>query len=274
MSATPQPAATVILLRDASPSPEVLLIERHAKSDFLPDLYVFPGGRVEPEDRTLGDRLHGARGPDGAEAFARVKQFDADSMRTFYVAAIRETFEEAGILLARREGEEGLLDASATEAMAEHRLTVQSGELSFGDLVRRERLELAADRLAVHAHWITPEMVPRRFDTLFFTALTPPGQRARHDGVEATDHVWIRPEDALEQMEAGHRQIIFPTAQNLQTLCGFADAAAALESSLRRPVIPVLPRLTERDGRRVLAIPPEAGYAVTEQPLPEAPARK
>jgi 8-oxo-dGTP pyrophosphatase MutT (NUDIX family) len=264
MAVQPQPAATVILLRDASPSPEVLLIERHSKSEFMPDLYVFPGGRVEDQDRALADRVR------GVDAGALAPQFEPDRALPFFVAAIRETFEEAGILLARRGGEAAFVDADRARALARHRLDVQSGKLSFPELVEREGLELAADSLSVHAHWITPEMAPRRFDTVFFAAIAPPGQLAAHDGVEATDHAWIRPEEALEQMQRSERQIIFPTALNLRTLCGFDDAAAALTSSRERPVVPVLPKLVERDGKKLLAIPPEAGYPITEVPLPEA----
>jgi 8-oxo-dGTP pyrophosphatase MutT (NUDIX family) len=264
MVAQPQPAATVILLRDAAPSPEVLMIERHSRSGFLPDMYVFPGGRVDEEDHALADRI------SGVDPAALLPQFEPDRAPAFFVAAIRETFEEAGILLARRRGESRFLDAAAAEDLSRHRLDVQSGELSFRALVEREKLDLAADCLSVHAHWITPEAVPRRFDTVFFAAIAPPGQLAAHDGFEATDHLWIRPEDALDQMQAAERRIIFPTASNLRTICGFDDAGAALQSSRERPVVPVLPKLVERDGKRLLAIPEEAGYPIIEEPLPEA----
>ena len=264
MVTQPQPAATVILLRDASPSPEVLMIERHSRSEFLPDMYVFPGGRVDEEDHALADRI------TGIDPAALLPQFEPDRAPAFFVAAIRETFEEAGILLARRAGEARFIDTAAADALSRHRLDVQSGELSFRALVEREKLELAADCLSVHAHWITPEGVARRFDTVFFAAIAPPGQLAAHDGVEATDHLWIRPEEALDQMRAAERRIIFPTASNLRTVCGFEDARAALESSRARPVVPVRPKLVERDGKRLLAIPEEAGYPITEEPLPEA----
>jgi hypothetical protein len=111
-------------------------------------------------------------------------------------------------------------------------------------------------------------MVPQRFDTLFFAALAPAGQLAAHDGVEATDHVWIRPEDALAQYRADERRLIFPTLCNLETLAGFASAEAALSASRRRPLVPVLPRMVERDGERMLVIPEEAGYPTTVEKLP------
>jgi hypothetical protein len=108
-------------------------------------------------------------------------------------------------------------------------------------------------------------MVPHRFDTLFLSAVAPPDQSAVHDGVESTEHVWIRPEDALAQAASGERRMIFPTVCNLETLAGFPTAQAAFAASRARPVVPVLPRLVERGGRRVLAIPPESGYRTLEE---------
>ena len=262
MPATPVPAATVILLRDGPVSPEVLLLERHSKSDFLPDLYVFPGGRVEDPDRELADRVGQLSHEDAVKALPSVAP---ELALAFFVAAIRETFEECGILLARRRGEQALIDPEHAARLAHHRLDVQAGASTFRELVLIEDLELAADAMSVHAHWITPEMVPKRFDTLFFGALAPPGQLAAHDGVESTDHVWIRPEDALEQSERGERRMIFPTLLNLETLTGFASAERALEASHARPVVPVLPKLAERDGKRELVIPVEAGYSSARQ---------
>ncbi|MFQ5699432.1 MAG: NUDIX domain-containing protein [Myxococcota bacterium] len=267
MSATPQPAATVILVRDAGSGPEVLLIERHPRSDFLPDFYVFPGGRVEEGDAALTERVHGV---SREQAAARIPSVAPEAALSFFVAAIRETFEEAGILLARRRGANDLIDAEATRDLARHRLALQAGDLDFGRFVEAEDLELAADALSVHAHWITPEAVPRRFDTLFFCAVAPPGQLAVHDGVETTSHVWIRPQEALEQAEKGERQIIFPTASNLRTLCGWTRAREAMAASRRRPVVAVLPSVETREGRRMLVIRPDAGYEITCEALPES----
>ncbi len=265
MPAVPVPAATVILLRDAKQSPEVLLIERHARSQFLPDIYVFPGGRVDQGDAALADRLGGLSGSEAARLGEGRSHEDAIAL---CVAAIRETFEESGILLARRRGKPELLDAPTAQALSRHRQAVQEERVPFREIVLASDLELAADLLSPHGHWITPEMVPQRFDTLFFAALAPAGQLAAHDGVEATDHVWIRPEDALEQCRAEQRRMIFPTLCNLETLSGFASAEAALAASRRRPLVPVLPRMVERDGERMLVIPDDAGYPTTAEKLP------
>jgi 8-oxo-dGTP pyrophosphatase MutT (NUDIX family) len=262
MTATPLPAATVILLRDGTRSPEVLLLERHARSEFLPDMYVFPGGRVDDDDSALGER---AAGVTREHACTALPSIAAELALGFFVAAVRETFEESGILLARRSGEDGLLDPAHAAELCKQRLDVQAGRVSFRELVLAERLELATDLLAVHAHWITPENVPRRFDTIFFSALAPAGQRAAHDGVESTAHVWIRPEDALEESRNGTRQMIFPTSCNLETLCGFARAHEVLEASRERPVVPVLPRVEVEDGKRFLVIPEAAGYGARRE---------
>jgi len=237
------------------------MIERHVKSAAFANLYVFPGGRVEEEDPALADRVGAVEAEEAARALGGV---DPSCALGFLVAAIRETFEEVGILLARPRGERELVSADRAAALARHRLDVQSGRTSFRELIDSENLELAGDALAVHAHWITPEFMPRRFDTFFFTAMAPPGQLARPDGTETTAHVWIRPEEALEQRRAHTRRIIFPTAVNLESVAGFSSASEAFEASRRRSIIPVLPRLVDRDGKKWLVITPDAGYATTE----------
>src|SRR5262249_18985577 len=139
MAVSPVPAATVMLLRDSSAGPEVLLLERHSRSEFLPDAYVFPGGRVDDEDHALAERVAGVTPAQAARALPTV---DPELALGFFVAAIRETFEEAGVLLARRRGARELLDRASADALAHHRLDVQSGEASFQALVAAEDLEL------------------------------------------------------------------------------------------------------------------------------------
>ena len=266
MSVTPVPAATVILLRDGRRSPETLLIERHARSEFLPDMYVFPGGRVDEPDRALSGRLAGL---DPEAAAAALPTIEAELASSFFVAAIRETFEEAGILLARSRASGEPLDADAFAELGKHRLDIQAGRTSFRDLVEAHDLELSADELAVHAHWITPEAVPHRFDTIFFSAVSPPGQLAAHDGIETTAHAWMRPEDALAEFRAGRRQMIMPTELNLETLAGFETARDVHEASRERPVVPVLPKVQRGPEGRTVVIPPEAGYRILSQPVPD-----
>jgi 8-oxo-dGTP pyrophosphatase MutT (NUDIX family) len=225
-------------------------------------MYVFPGGRVEEADLALADRVSGLTERGAAALLTTV---DPDHAMGFVVAAIRETWEESGILLASRRGEGTLIDADHASKLSRHRLDVQDGQRAFRDLIESEDLLLAADRLAVHGHWITPENVPRRFDTLFFATLAPPGQRADPDGVENTHHVWTTPEDALRLGTEGKRQIIFPTRCTLETLVGFDSADAALAAARARPVVPVLPVIVEHQGETRVAIPEEAGYPTSYQ---------
>ncbi|HTO09608.1 MAG TPA: NUDIX hydrolase [Myxococcota bacterium] len=262
MPVAPVPAATVMLLRDTSAGPEVLLLERHSRSEFLPDAYVFPGGRVDEEDHALAERVAGVT---PAQAAAALPTVSPELALGFFVAAIRETFEEAGVLLARRRGAAELLDRPSAAALARHRLAVQAGDASFRALVQAEDLVLAADLLAVHAHWITPEDSPRRFDTIFFAAETPPGQEALHDGVELTDHVWLRPAQGLSEFRAGKRHMILPTWANLETLLGHARAHDALAASRLRSLVPILPVVREREGKRRVVIPADAGYPTLEE---------
>jgi 8-oxo-dGTP pyrophosphatase MutT (NUDIX family) len=268
-AAEPVPAATIMLLREGKASPEVLMLERHAQSEFLPDLYVFPGGRVDPGDYELFDRVSGL---SASQAVQRAPSVDPDAALAFFVAAIRETFEEAGVLLARRRGEPELVSGELAAEICAHRLGVQDGTLPLREIVESYDLELAAERLSVHGHWITPVVVPRRFDTLFFAAAAPRGHEAVHDGVESSDHVWIRPDEAIAQAKRKQRQMIFPTLANLQTLTGFASVEEAMQSSNRRKVIAILPRLVGEGGDRRLVIPSDAGYPMTEEKL-ELPAR-
>jgi 8-oxo-dGTP pyrophosphatase MutT (NUDIX family) len=266
--ALPVPAATIILLRETPVSPEVLMIRRSVKSEFLPDLYVFPGGRVDEPDHELADRTGEF---DAERAATLAATVDPKLALGFYVAAIRETYEEAGILLARRRGETQLIDESTVKDLGQHRLAVQDGSMSFRDVLEREDLDLAVDLLALHAHWITPQMMPHRYDTLFFAASTPLGQLAAHDGFESTAHVWIRPEEALEQAISGERQMVFPTKCNLETLCGHPDVDAAVAASAARPVVPILPTVEKRDGTPMVVIPEEAAYPTSAEPAPRRP---
>jgi 8-oxo-dGTP pyrophosphatase MutT (NUDIX family) len=261
------PAATIMLFRDAVAVPEVLMIERHASSELMPDVYVFPGGRVDAEDRALVDRLAGVE--PAAVVAALGGAVDPEVALAFVVAAIRETFEEAGILLARSRGAEALIEPARVTALARHRLDVQAGRLTFRELVEDEDLELAGAHLALHARWITPEVFPYRFDTLFFAAEAPRGQRACADGVETSAHVWIAPAEALRQRREGTRRIIFPTAVNLESVTGYTSAAETVAASRRRPIVPVQPRLADVEGRQMLVISPDAGYATTAVSLDE-----
>lgn len=247
----PRPAATILLLRD-EPAFEVLMVKRHQQIDFASGALVFPGGKTDPEDGNSGWRDQAI----GWEGFDPVQ-------RELRVAAIREVFEEAGILLA---------DDGAGEPFSEVcdpavRSAVDRKETSFLDVVRDLEAQLRLDALTVFARWITPAFMPKRFDTFFYAVTAPANQVAACDGHEAVDAEWIAPAEALQLADRGERTIIFPTRMNLKLLAEARSAADAVARAKERRLVTVLPELVERDGRRLLTIPADAGYGAVTEPV-------
>ncbi len=261
--AAPRPASTILLLRDGPAGLETFMVVRHHQIDFASGALVFPGGRMEAADAELTAALLAPDGADGGGAPQGVRK-DArlstvygarleppDPLAGSKVAAIREAFEECGVLIARSRGEEGLVPAERVSAL--------DRRAPFAELMARESLVPALDCLVPFAHWITPAFVPKRFDAHFFLALAPPGQALAHDGREAVDSLWIAPGEALA--ERGKRfKLLFPTERNLWKLAAHADAASALAAARASPVVTVLPEAIEVDGGPGLRIPAEAGY--------------
>jgi 8-oxo-dGTP pyrophosphatase MutT (NUDIX family) len=243
-------------VRDGAAGLEVFLVERHRRIEFAEGALVFPGGKVEEVDRDprLAARCAGAAGLEAAALALRV-------------AAIRETFEESGVLLARPPGGE-LLDAARLRGIeARHRASLRADPGRLRELLEQESLELACDALVPFAHWITPEFMPRRFDTHFFLAAAPPDQVAAHDGEESVDSLWTTPAAALALAEARERTLLFPTLMNLRKLGRSASVAQALERARREPVVTVLPRAERGPEGAVVRIPPEAGYGLSSAPV-------
>lgn len=256
--ADPILSATILLLRDA-PHLQVLMVKRHYEIDFASGALVFPGGKANEEDAdpawtdwTDGDF-------SGEEQAARI-------------AAVREAFEESGIILARDKAARGkgaaLVGQDVAHAMAPMRGPVDRREASFLDLVKTHDLVLALDALVHFGHWITPDMMPKRFDTHFYLAATPPEQIAEQDGRETTEAVWLGPQRALDMAEAGEATIIFPTRMNLGKLAETETTQAALSRFAAETVVTVLPFVgKDEDGAPCLHIPEEAGYIQTIEPL-------
>jgi 8-oxo-dGTP pyrophosphatase MutT (NUDIX family) len=255
--ATPVPAATIMMLRDGADGLEVFMVVRHHQIDFASGALVFPGGKADPADAEPELFRH----LDGAD--------DDERMRSIQVCAIREAFEECGILLARAEGATGLIDAGHLAGLESYRTTLHGGQVSVLDFLRREALRFACAELVHFAHWVTPAMMPKRFDTHFFLAAAPTDHLAVHDGTESVDSVWIRPDDVLEQARRGERTVIFPTLRNVEKLATFANVQDALAVTAATPVVTVLPWTEKRDDGVYLCIPPEAGYAVNEERMPD-----
>lgn len=250
------PAATILLVRDA-PALEVLMVQRHHQIDFVPGALVFPGGKTAKADHD--------------EAWAA--QCDGFELphRALRICAIREAFEESGILLARPAGARGagapLAPAAMTLAIADKREAVDKGEANFLDVVRGAGLVLALDVLTPYAHWITPLGLPKRFDTHFYIASAPHDQVAACDGREAVDACWIAPSAALADVAEGRRKIIFPTRLNIEMLAASSSVATAIEASRTRRIVTVEPKIVREPDGMVLTIPADAGYSVTREPM-------
>lgn len=247
----PRPAATVAVTRDTERGLEVLLLQRTPSAVFMPGVFVFPGGAVDAADH---EALPPARtgGVNDGEASRMIGIREGGLV--FLQAAVRECFEEAGLLLA------GAADDTAD--LETWRRRVGEGELTIGRLCERLDLCLHLDRMAYLSRWITPPGPPRRYDTRFFVAPAPPGQTASPDGVEVVDHLWIAPGEALARHERGELPLGSPTVRTLRTLAGF-HATESLLSHTRRSAAPANQRVvtaTGRDGERDV-YPHEPPYA-------------
>jgi 8-oxo-dGTP pyrophosphatase MutT (NUDIX family) len=256
-----RPAATVVILRDGAEGLEVFMVVRHHEIDFASGALVFPGGKVDRED-----------GDPAWEQLAPQAALSVD--RAFVVAAARETFEEAGLLLARRRGSDALLDAAEAHRLDQTwRARMRAGATTFLDLVGGEDLVLATDLMVPFAHWITPVTQPKRFDTHFLLVCAPVAQLGAHDGTESVEGFWIAPRRALADAEAGARTVLLPTQMNLTKLARSATVAEAVAAARSDRIVTVTPRVERVATGRKLHIPAEAGYGVTEVFVP-MPARK
>lgn len=247
-----RPASTLLLLRD-DPTFEVLMVERHHQIDFASGALVFPGGKTSAgdhdeawADHALGWTSHGAE-----QAGLRI-------------AAIRELFEEAGLLLARRPDGGPLEVEPAPLAL---RQSVDRGETPFLDVVREAGARLDLSALTVFARWITPPVTPKRFDTWFYLAHAPADQLAVCDGRETVDACWYAPHAALSAAERGERKVVFPTRMNLGMLAKAQSAAAAIEQASLRPLVTVQPEIHDGPEGRRLVLPESAGYGAVSEPF-------
>ncbi len=258
-----RPAATVMLVRDGAEGLEVFMLRRTLNAAFAGGMYVFPGGRVDDAD-------HGADlepicdGLDDGPASARL-QISGGGL-AYWVAAIRECFEEAGVLLARRASETEALrfvDADVISQFEIHRDRLNAGEVSFMEICVEEDLQLITDAIHYVSHWITPVGEVRRFDTRFFLARAPQAQVPLHDNSETIESLWVRPGDALERFRAGELAMIPPTIRNLEFLVPHATADDALRAAAEVGTPPaILPKLRiDEEGRVIgIAMPDDADY--------------
>jgi 8-oxo-dGTP pyrophosphatase MutT (NUDIX family) len=250
----PRDSATVIVARDGTAGLEIFMLERHVNSDFVGGAYVFPGGKVDEADSDPA--LHAFI--DGADPTAAAGLVEAGERGLgFHVAALRETFEEAGVLLARHadDGSPVRLDGSDAERFAHARKALIAGETTLLGIARDEKIRYALDLMHYFNRWITPHGLHRRYDTRFFVARVPDGQTPLHDAVETTASTWVRPHDALARARAGELTVIFPTRKTLEALAEFADVDDAIASCRDKVIVPLLPRLVVHEGMPKVVLP-------------------
>ncbi len=257
---------------------EVCMLRRHLNSDFVGGAYVFPGGKVDDADRgSPAQAVCSGRTDEQASQLLGVEEGGL----SYWIAALRECFEEAGVLLAYPEAESAasggsdLVDAhdeGVRSRLLSLRHRLNAGEVGFVEGCMEEGLVLAADRVHYFSHWITPEPSPKRYDTRFFVAALPPGQLAVHDDYETIDTVWVRPAEALERARDRQFDIIFPTMKNLEAIARFETSASLLSAALAvERVPPILPKVVVDDrGFRIL-LPGDEGYEEAVSPRGPGP---
>ena len=255
MSSIPaRPASTVVLLRPADPF-EVFLVRRSDSIAFMGGAHVFPGGRVDDDDR-LDDIDALSVGSEAAAA--RMSDVPGDVAVAHHVAAVRELFEEAGVLLARP------LDAASMSLLERYRRDLLTGATTFAEIVRREKIRLALDELAYFAHWVTPEIETRRFDTRFFVARAPDGQTPVHDAGETSHSEWLPPLGAIEQCRRGAISLPPPTWTTLSMLSRFGSIDEVFAWARQKPIPRVQPRFERRGEQTLLFYPGDPMYPRVE----------
>jgi 8-oxo-dGTP pyrophosphatase MutT (NUDIX family) len=252
----PRPAATVLTLRDAPNGYEILMLRRNVRSEFMGGIFVFPGGAVDSEDAEAP-----VYGLDDVVASQRLG-LERGGL-AFYVASLRELFEEAGLLIVCDDQGQELRFTTPEELtrLGSHRRALNAGETTLAEVLRSEDVCLDLRGVAYLAHWITPVGLPRRYDTRFLVALAPEGQPATHDANETVADRWVRPKDALAAHERGEFEMVRPTIKNLEAISQFSTSREVLDfARALGPITAVQPRLVERDGVVIIVIPGDEGF--------------
>lgn len=247
----PKPASSILLIRDGDDGLEVFMVTRHHQIDFASGAMVFPGGKVDPADSD-----------DDARAACRDADAFDDRELAFRVSAIREAFEETGVLLATDTDGHELPEDRCRALKDEYALAVEKGEITIGALAKKEGLVFDPSALTPFAYWITPAVLAKRFDTPFYMAEIPAAQSdlAEHDGGEAVESVWIDPSEAVRLADEGKVTMVFATRLNLIKLAKASTVAEALEQAAGQVPVQVTPRVYAEGGRRKIDIPVEAGF--------------
>ncbi|HEX9884928.1 MAG TPA: hypothetical protein VGA70_00495 [Longimicrobiales bacterium] len=243
-AAVPRPAATIVLLRAGAGGPEVLLLRRVRNAGFVPGAYVFPGGRVDGDDATeaLTERVEGVTPAQAAARLGLPGNAEPPAL-AYYVAAVREAFEETGLLVGTTAGGEAPPSAASDEGVRKLRDQLLADEDAFPAILDALGCRMDARAVAYVAHWITPEAEPRRYDTRFFAAAVPAGRAALLNEAELNHALWLTPEEALLRHGNGRLPMVFPTIKTLESLVGFDAPEAILAHFEDRPIPAILPRL-------------------------------
>ncbi len=243
------PASTVLIIRDGESGLEVFMVVRHHEIDFAAGALVFPGGKVDQSDynKQLNQYLCEEESSDRANI-------------PFKIAAVRECFEEANILFAKNKDGEKIIGTDELSKLKKWRDAFINESASMYEFARSENLLLSTDSLIPFSHWITPEKVPKRFDTRFYIAAAPKGHKGQHDGNESVDSMWINPQQALDDCLSGKRNIIFPTRLNLVLLNQSKTIEEAINNAKNSNIVTVTPLIEKLDEGIFITIPKEAGY--------------
>ena len=255
--ADPRDAATVMLLRGPANQPEIFMVKRTSKAKFMANAMVFPGGRLDDADCT--DKLASHCALSRVQAASRLGIDDGQRALGLHIAALRETFEEAGVLLARCADEEQTLTHSPMkERLVIWRDRLNAGEASLLEMVEEEHLILAVDELRYFSHWVTPEVEKRRYDTRFFLATAPEEQVPSHDTKETTASAWLNAETALDRYEASDIQLAPPTLRVLMDIA--ADPAIVHPATICPVPAPICPKPHFEDDRLHLILPGDPDF--------------
>lgn len=272
---TPRDAATVILLRDRTEGPyELFLMRRHRNQAFMGGAHVFPGGGLDESDADpgLAAYLGGFCAADARRLLQEPDLPEATALGLF-LTAIRETFEEAGVLLARGSSGEpvDLADPGAAERFAFYRLELHARRFTLTDLARREGILYAADLLIPYSHWITPKTEPRRFDTRFFLARLPEGQAAVHDRMELTESCWMTTGSALADHEAGRIALMPPTLKTIEELHAFSRVEPLIAAVRSQRIDTILPEAFWTADSFGIRLPHDSEYTLDAFKQPPRP---
>ena len=251
------PASTVLMIRDGIAGLEVFMVVRNHQIDFASGALVFPGGKVDKDD--YDERLSQNTSLDNAN----------DNFLPFKIAAIRESFEEANVLFAKEKNNEKNINSKRLLELNNWREKFNNRAGSMYDFSIAEGISFSTESLIPFAHWITPEMMPKRFDTRFYIAQAPEGHEGEHDGNESVDSLWIAPKDALEDCYNKKRTIIFPTRLNLEKLNQSKTVEEAIANAKESNIITVIPVIEKDENGSFLTIPKDAGYGDIKEPINE-----